>query len=812
MAFSFVCLQFLTAYADATTKGMFRRIITSLLMIEGSLLLAVGMVPGLDGLLQAVLQQHPEVISVGQLAGLASITRIIQQFATLLGMACFSAGWGVSAGRPWGRRVALIVSAVNVVLFPVFTPLGIAGLRVFMKEKAPGAEEVDHGAARTGRRPEMASHVLTMMASLALVGHLWIWIKQIAASQGLPVDANERLSVLWILGCQAAFLLVHETGHLLTAYLVGFRFHQINIGPFSLTQRPGGSWGFRFVWQQVVMSGGYLHAIPQTTQDLKLNWIMVVAAGPTVSLFIGMLGFLTLVSLPGGAYAEYWTVAATVTAVCVADCIANMLPLGMTDGAIFAHTVMGTRRGEGILAGLEAAMLHDRADQSEGLIDPVELIRTRKRALEQTEKAEATKSVDTAAQRIEYARATLRVGNVREAAVALTEAYKALETLPEVPDQIWFQYWTNVFEAANSQGSLARANDARGKALEYGAKLAKEPMDWESLVPVQVDCARLSMSEGDYFKAIGMVQETRAACPENRALTPHAVELLAVEAECEVRLGRRLPAEQLVQAAVDVAKGLKEKQRAKAMELLAHTAVRLSAAGDAGFAQQLFSVGVEGLDAGAAKAVAAGYRAAWAESLYENGKLAEAEAVLTTMPAESVGFSVEVETLRAQLLMAADRPQEAVTVLNPFVDEPEPEPVEQARHFAVARGRALRSWALFRSGAVEQALADAHAACDILMPEEHPDAAPALLTLAMSVAGENADLSEAYIQEVTRLICESNSFSPISKASRLTDLARSVVQVNRRDWATAYMEQASKFRGEQRRTQASAAASVTSAN
>jgi tetratricopeptide (TPR) repeat protein len=774
-------------------------------MIEGSLFLAVGMVPGLDGLSQSILQQHPEVISGSQLAGLVSIIKILQQFATLLGMACFSAGWGVSAGRPWGRRVALIVSAVNVALLPLFTPLGIAGLRVFMKEKAPGAEDADRGTAKTGRRPEMASHVLTMMASLALVGHLWGWIKQIAASQGLPVDANERLSVLWILGCQAAFLLVHETGHLLAAYLVGFRFHQINIGPFSLTQRPGGSWGFRFVWQQVLMSGGYLHAIPQTTQDLKVNWIMVVAAGPTVSLFIGMLGFLALVSLPGGPYAEYWTVAATVTGVCVADCIANMLPLGMTDGAIFVHTVAGTKRGEGILAGLEAAMLNDRADQAEGLIDPVELIRTRKQALEQTEKVAAVTSLDTATQRIEYARATLRVGNGREAAAALTEAYKALEALPEVPDLVWFQYWTNVFETASSQGSLAHANDARQKALEYGTKLATEKMDWELRVPVQVDCARLSMSEGDYFKAIGVVQETRAACPENRALTPHAVELLAVEAECEVRLGRRLPAEQLVQAAIDVAKGLKEKQRARAMELLAHTAVRLNAAGDSEFAQQMFAVAVEGVESGAAKAVGAGYRAAWAESLYENGKLAEAEAVLATMPEEALGFSADVETLRAQLLMAADRPQDAITVLNPIVDGPGPEPEEQGRQIAIARSRALRSWALFRSGAVEQALADAHAACDVLMPEEHPDAAPALLTLAMSVEGANSDLSEAYIQEGTRLICDSNSFSPTNKASRLTDLARSVVQVNRRDWAKAYMEQASKFRGEQRRAHVSAA-------
>lgn len=769
-------------------------------MIEGYLFLAAGMVPGIDGLARAVLQHHPEWISPGNLAGLLSMMKVLQQFSTLFGMACFSAGWGVSASRGWGRRVALGVSAVNVALFPVFTPLGIAGLRVFLKEKNAAPEETEAHTPKTGRRPEMASHVLTMMASLALVGHLWVWIKQVAASQGLPVDPNERMSLLWILGCQACFLLVHETGHLLASYIVGFRFHQINIGPFSFSERHGGKWGFRFVWPQLLMSGGYLHAVPQTTEDLKMNWIMVVAAGPTVSLFMGMLGFLTLVSLPGGPYAGYWPLAATVTAVCAADCIANMLPLGMTDGAIFFHTVAGTKRGEGILAGLEAAMLNDRADRAEGLMDPVELIRMRRIALEQTEKAVAARSRETATHRIEFARAALRGGKAQEAEDALNEANRTLAALPEAPDKLWFAYWTNAFELWSSQASLAKANDARQKALEYGTKLAKEPMDWESLVPIQVECARLSMTDGDYFKAIGMVQETRAACPENRSLTPLAVELLAVEAECEVRLGRRLSADQLVQAAIDVAKGLEEKQRATAMELLAHTAVRLSAAGDFGFAQQLFAVGVDGLEAAGSTSIAAGYRTAWAESLYENGKLAEAEEILGTVPKDEAGFSLDVETLRAQLLMASDRPQEAVTVLSPFLDAQEAEPVEQGRQVAVARGRALRSWALFRSGAVEEALADAHAACDILVPQEHPDAAPALLTLAMAVMGQNSELSEAYIQEGTRLICDSNSFAPMAKASRLTDLARSVVQVNRRDWAKSFMEQASKFRGELRLT------------
>ena len=236
-------------------------------------------------------------------------------------------------------------------------------------------------------------------------------------------------------------------------------------------------------------------------------------------------------------------------------------------------------------------------------------------------------------------------------------------------------------------------------------------------------------------------------------------------------------------------------QRALAMELLAHTAVRLSAAGDYGFAQPLFEAAVMGIETSAAGSISAGYRTAWAEALYENGNLAESKAVLAPLDSSAPGVSVDIDTLRAQLLLAEDRPADAVAALNPILSAPA-EDLDERRQVVLARSRALRSWALFRSGTLEDAVADARKACDVLMPLDHPDSAPALLTLAMAAEGENMDLAEAYLQESSRLICDSVILSPLTKASRLTDLARSVVQVGRKDWGKRLLDLATKVKAE----------------
>lgn len=769
--------------------------------------LAAGLAPGVEETVRSAMQQQPEIISADQVEQVLAVFSILQKIAAALGLLCMAGGWGALQQTGWGRWTALAASVLNLPLLPFFTPLGIAGLFAFARAAEASSEEAS-AAAAPAERPEPVSHVLVIIASLVLVVYISYALRKFAAAHGLPVDEDRRLGLEWILAGQLVFTLFHELGHLLAAWAVGFRFHEINVGPFTVSERPGGSWAFGFDWQRILQASGYLAAVPTTTKDLRMNWILVVIAGPAASLFLAMTGFLAMVSVIGTPSAGLWEWAAYVATIGAADCVANLLPLGLTDGALLVHTALGTRRGKGILAGLEAAMLNDRADREAGLMDPAELLATRKQALERLETNSEASTLAVAVQRIEYAHASLQNGNAEAAGDALQEAGKALAGLSGVPNQVWFRYWFATYEAATARKQFGAAGEAKTKALEFGNALEGEKLDWEASVPIRIACARLWMADGDYATAAMAIQETRERCPSRRKVTGYAAELLAVEAECELRLGSREKAGELAHAAVEIARDIPPAQRATAFELLAHTAVRWSANGECGFAQSLFAAAVEGLEESASPAVAAGYRTAWAEALYENGNLAESKAVLDRVESSALGFALDIEALRAQLLLAEDRPEDAVAVLTPWVTADASED-DRNRELSRARGRALRSWALFRTGITEEAVADARLACDVLMPDEHPDAAPALLTLAMSVSAENMELSEAYVQESGRLIRETTLFSPLTKASRLTDLARHVVQVSRKDWARQFLDQAAQFR---RGSSTAPQATVTSAS
>lgn len=713
----------------------------------------------------------------------------------------------------------------------MFVPVGVAGLFPYLRETEVKAA-IEEAPAATGERPEPTSHLLTIVMSVGLVVYFSQHLQRIGAELELPVTGAERLGLHWILSGQLFFGLIHELGHYGAAWLTGFRFHEVRVGPFLWEMRPGGTWGFRFSFPQMLAGSGYLLAIPQTAEGLRFNWILVAAAGPATSLLLALLGFLAIVSMRGTEFAPNWWQAAYVTALCAADFAANILPVGLTDGATLMHTMFGTRRGVEIVAGLEAAMRNDRARRDAESMEPMELVETREQALEQLKKSVAPPGLPHVIERIEFAREALRGRRLDEAMTALQAASEALPAIEAVPELARFQYWATLFDTATARRQFTTAAEAREKGLEIGALIGPEKLDWEDWVPVRVACARMWMSDGEYALALKAVQEARARCPERRTVTGDAAELLTVEAECELRLGRREAAEGLIEAAIDVATNLAEAQRATTMELLANTATRLSLAGEFGCAEPLFAAAIASMSHTGSPGVLTTYRTAWAIALYENGRLEDAAQVLEQVDTGETRMALDIQTLRANLLMAEDRATEALEVLNPFFAGMPPAQPPKAEAEAegelcappqgapqgiqdidqhqlnLARGRALRSWAFYRNGKVEEALSDARQACDELMPYEFPDAAPALMTLAMSATEENPGLAEAYIQESIRLITQTTLLSATTKASRLTELARSMVQVNRREWAKTLLDLAVRYRSQAKTAPADATANT----
>lgn len=777
---------------------MLRKVIAFVLAAEGAILGLTGLLPGLEDWLGPQLREQVVFLSPSLAAGPLGDFVILQRVLASFGALCALGGFAVIRRRPWGRWVAIAASVGNIPLFPFLTVLGFVGLYAFARpitavvdEKTEANPPDENGIP--AERPAPFSHALLILGTLVLVLGFSQALREFARSSGLPVDGDRQVGFLWILAGQLGFLAIHEVGHLLAAWALGFYFREIAFGPVALVERPGGSWGWEYRWPRMLETDAYRRAIPRDTAELRLNWCFVVGAGPAASLLVALTGFLGLLRLIGTPESLHWEWAAYVTAIGAADFTVNLIPLAGTDGALLLHTALRTRRGRGYLAGLEAAALNDQAERRGSQMAPSRLEQTRQQALEHLEQKPDVTPYEKALQRMDVAAAAQRNRHPDGAAEALGEAERILSGLTGVPDRTWFRYWFHRYENAMSRRQFTSAAEARERALDLARSTERENLDWDERVPIRIACARLWISEGDLDAAVRTIRETRQACPVRRDVTPHAAELLAVEAECELRRGQGQDAEALWEAAGDVAGALPPPRRGAGFELLAQAAIRIGRTGSYSFAAPLFDRSIDALRAAEAYEVAAECRAAWAEVLYENGALEAAKQAIDQVSVLESRRSFDVESLRARLLLAEDRPRDAVAVLTPALRDEEP-PEGGVDPLQRARGQALRAWALYRSGDSLEAVEEARRACDLLMPQEHPDAAPALLTLAMAVSDERSELAHAYATEGARLIQDSTLLTMQAKNSRLTDLARGAVQANRKDWAKLYLEMAGRDR------------------
>ena len=90
------------------------------------------------------------------------------------------------------------------------------------------------------------------------------------------------LPLLWMIQ-----LSIHEFGHLLAAFLVGFRIDRLKLGPLLLTtgmQKPH----VHFDWS-LGQPAGYVTAMPASSRIARMRTFFFVAAGPLASLSAGVL-------------------------------------------------------------------------------------------------------------------------------------------------------------------------------------------------------------------------------------------------------------------------------------------------------------------------------------------------------------------------------------------------------------------------------------------------------------------------------------------------------------------------------------------
>ncbi len=85
-------------------------------------------------------------------------------------------------------------------------------------------------------------------------------------------------------------VVLHEVGHIVGGWLVGFRFNTLLIGPMRLSMRQG---RLRVMWHRKLgFGGGFTAVIPPDNRDLGRRMGIVIACGPLFSLAMGLGGSL----------------------------------------------------------------------------------------------------------------------------------------------------------------------------------------------------------------------------------------------------------------------------------------------------------------------------------------------------------------------------------------------------------------------------------------------------------------------------------------------------------------------------------------
>jgi hypothetical protein len=171
------------------------------------------------------------------------------------------------------------------------------------------------------------------------------WINRAAAHAGFAVTASalptlesRRIVVLFLAGLVVTTL--REFGHVLVAWAVGFRIRLIAIGPLMIWNDRQGRATVHLDWSRLLVSGGYMGAIPKSRRGVRINQMLVALGGPLLSLVLCTALLALVFGVPNA-----WRLAAIFAAMFLADFAGNLTPVGNTDGSIFFHLLLRTRIG-----------------------------------------------------------------------------------------------------------------------------------------------------------------------------------------------------------------------------------------------------------------------------------------------------------------------------------------------------------------------------------------------------------------------------------------------------------------------------------
>jgi Zn-dependent protease len=283
---------------------------------------------------------------------------------------------------------------------------------------------VDEDRVRDKRGHEFVGFVY-----LAVFVFVLRWMHEFGLSQGLPRVSPIVTIAIWI--GPLADIAIHELGHALMAWAVGFRVPILSIGPLLVWRDRNGNRSYRFDWSRFLV-GGYMGAVPASQRGVRPKFLLILLAGPFAALGASVLLFCVLLKVPGTSWEAYWGIIATCSAWSFADFVANLIPVGNTDGSILLNVLLWTRKGQDHIAKLHGSKEYDQAEDRKGELDFDSEVATRERLLQQALQRSHCNPGELAVHYHKLGGALMRVGRYAEAEEALKKGLETLDQSDEV--------------------------------------------------------------------------------------------------------------------------------------------------------------------------------------------------------------------------------------------------------------------------------------------------------------------------------------------------------------------------------------------
>ena len=645
---------------------------------------------------------------------------------------CLLTSRGLRRSRKWSRWSGVAACVSMLPGFPWLTIAGAVGLCVLIAKlprlEAPPApkQTTDYW---TRKRKSWVQQVFIYVGFFVACGPGMVWVERYARRLSMPAWHPHGLAIPYLIVFGLWITAIHEMGHATVAWALYHRVRRINVGPFTFTNA-GHGFQFHFEWKRLLNGGGHVAAIPPEGEHLRLKFMAMVAAGPAASLLNALLMFAVFLSLAGTRWQAYWWIPGFICVLSIFDGVLNLVPAGYSDGSMLFHLMLWTPHGQVLIQHLQAAQMHEDADECHNQADFEREVELRETALGRAQEGGEGSALAIAIgyQYLGHARLAMEDWTGAEAEhrrCLKSEAECALN--PAMTANAWLGLQRacierhHVDEAARVYANAAPVIERRQKNRDrIGLAVAKTML------------AQVHQRGGAFDKALHEVSEVLRILPPGRDRLMLRAILHSIQAQCEFALDSVERGTEATRQLAEIVRSgkLPPAKRNLGWDELGELGEDLWKLGQESMALELMREATEQLEAGDAQATAAQYRIKLAAAHRQLGKLDEAGKWLPNEDELSVVSRRCLLAERARLHMPSGRAQEAVADARALLALWQVEPNDPVTEVAVAES--LLAEACLAAEEYGQAETLARKALDVLSPWKHSESAACLVTLALA--------------------------------------------------------------------------------